>query len=109
VGSARCRYAVKCLIAASAPYATASQAGLTMTLSKARKIGDITGPALEVTFTADRALRVQGSPPTLFEVLYLSLRDSVIVGGGPMLKLEGTNSLIQAAKARARGYRSKKK
>lgn len=69
------------------PDATATQAGLTMTVSKARKIGDTTGPALEVTFTADRALRVQGSPATLFEVLYL--RDGVIVGGGPMLNPPG--------------------
>jgi hypothetical protein len=69
------------------PGAAATQAGLTMTLSKARKVGESTGPDLEVTFTADRSLRVQGSPPYLFEVLYV--RDGVIVGGGPMLNQPG--------------------
>ena len=69
------------------PGAAATQAGLTMTLSKARKVGESTGPDLEVTSTADRPLRVQGSPPYLFEMLYV--RDGVIVGGGPMLNQPG--------------------
>jgi hypothetical protein len=69
------------------PDAAATQAGLSMTLSEVRKVGESTGPALEVTFTANRWLRVQGSPPYLFEVLYT--RDGVIVGGGPMLNQAG--------------------
>ncbi len=72
--------------AAFGPGAAASRAGLTMTLSTQRSSTDV-GPDLAVTFTADRSLHVRGSPPTLFEVLYL--REGVIVGGGPMLNESG--------------------
>jgi hypothetical protein len=69
------------------PDASTTRAGLTMTLSQSRKVSDGIGPDLAVTFTADRPLHVQGSPPKLFEVLYL--KDGVIVGGGPMLNQPG--------------------
>ena len=58
-----------------------------MTLGQPGKLTDAGGPALTVTFTSDRPLRVQGSPPKLYEVLYL--RDGIIVGGGPMLNRSG--------------------
>jgi hypothetical protein len=69
------------------PGAGPSRAGLTMTLGEPRKLTDADGPGLTVTFTSDRPLRVQGSPPNLYEVLYL--RDEIIVGGGPMLNRSG--------------------
>jgi len=67
--------------------AGASQAGLTMTLGQPSKLSDGQGPVLAVTFTSNRRLRVQGSPPKLYEVLYV--RDRIIVGGGPMLNASG--------------------
>jgi hypothetical protein len=67
--------------------ANGAQAGLSMTLSEAHKVGDDTGPDLAVTFAADRPLHVSTSPPRLFELLYL--QDGYIVGGGPMLNQPG--------------------
>ena len=58
-----------------------------MRLSNVSKVDDSSGPGLTATFTADRSLRVDGSPANLFEVLYL--KDGVIVGGGPMLNQPG--------------------
>jgi hypothetical protein len=69
------------------PDASDTRLGLTMKLSMVRKVSADAGPDLAVTFSADRALRVQGSPPRLYELLYL--RDGVIVGGGPMLNAAG--------------------
>jgi hypothetical protein len=69
------------------PGASDTQGGLTMALSKVRKVDDTTGPELEATFTADRSVYVDAFPETYWEVLYLD--DGVIVGGGPMLNKAG--------------------
>jgi hypothetical protein len=69
------------------PGASDTQGGLTMVLSKVRKVDDTTGPTLEATFTADRSVYVDAFPETYWEVLYVE--DGVIVGGGPALNKPG--------------------
>lgn len=68
------------------PDTAPTRAGLTMSLT-ARRADEEAGPALTVTFTADRAVNVRSTPLQLFELLYL--RDGVIVGGGPLLNQPG--------------------
>jgi hypothetical protein len=75
-----------CAEALTLPDTAPTRSGLTMSLT-ARRVDDETGPALTVTFTADRALNVRSTPLQLFEVLYL--RNGVIVGGGPLLNQPG--------------------
>jgi hypothetical protein len=61
--------------------------GLTMAITSVRYVSDDTGPEVTLRFTATAVLQVRTGRPSSVEVVYL--KDSVIVGGGPMLNLPG--------------------
>ena len=68
-------------------YAVSSRNGLSLAIRSTRRTADNAGPAVEVALAGDRQMAVMSTPPNLIEVLYL--KNSVIVGGGPMLAAAG--------------------